>query len=1142
MRRPLLSQPPLVICVLLSALVLVSLSAGAQVRRALPTHMAAPATEPTTGATTQPIRFGITLRLHNVAALQALLKAQQTPGNSRYHQFLSRAQFMEQFGPTQAEYDQVMNFAKAQGFTVSRTFENRMLVNASGAPAQVNKTFAVKMQNYKSTVDGHTYYAPNVEPTVDSALPILSVDGLSTRELPKSQIVRAAVVKGATTGSGTDGQFLGSDIRAAYAPNTTLTGAGQTVGLIELGPYNASDVQAYFSAVNQPLNVPIYNVLLDVDGVCSNGCDDGEEVIDIQQAISMAPGLAGVIVYEAYGSGSDAMTAYAQAASDDVAKQLSLSFTFGGTPSTMEGYEQVFMELAAQGQNVLVASGDSGAHPGDLSYPGNSPNVTNVGGTDLITSGPGGTWQSETTWVGSTGGWNTGSVIPSYQTPVINSANQGSAQFRNASDIAAEANTDNFFCANGSCQGGIGGTSLASPRWAGFLALANEQANGNAIGFVNPTFYALGQTSNYTTAFHDITQGNDFNANSPSMFSAAVGFDLVTGWGSPNGNGMLETLAPPALASAPNFTLTVASAQEILTPGQSASTAISLAPTNGFAGTVDLTVAMIGSPAGLTATLDNNTLSGSGSTTLNLTTSANTPGGNMMVAVTGSSGSISHTAYIEVSLPDFSIAATPNKVYLNQSNMASSKIAVTDTNGFTSPVSFSLAGTPPLVTATLLPEKSTTSATLNLKASVIAPTGTGAPLTLTGTSAGTSHVTPVLSVAISAGLGDCGLGTPVDLSKSYNLTGIRSDNSPFTDGGLDGGGSAYSATVLTTARTLNGIRFKLGSPNVPNVVFGTGQTIALPEGSFVSLQFIATGIEGNQAGQVVTVTYTDGSTSQFSQSFSDWFTPSTNVNEGEAVAMPYRNLAAGTPDSRQFNVYAYTLLLNGSKTVKSVTLPNNRDVVVLAASLSDVPMGVQVNLAKSYNLSGIVTDGSTFSPEGGLDGGGTAYSANLLQDTSAAGENIVVGPSEFHLAGPNVEDGINGTGQTINLPAGFYSDLKLLATAVQGNQTSQTITIHYLDGTSDIVQQSFSDWSSFTGFSNESLAIAMAYRDNNDGTVNNQTFNAYLYTLPLKGLKPIKSITLPNNPDVVVLAVTLDPSSAVDLEPLICPVISPFIK
>jgi len=235
-------------------------------------------------------------------------------------------------------------------------------------------------------------------------------------------------------------------------------------------------------------------------------------------------------------------------------------------------------------------------------------------------------------------------------------------------------------------------------------------------------------------------------------------------------------------------------------------------------------------------------------------------------------------------------------------------------------------------------------------------------------------------------------------------------------------------------------------------------------------------------------------------------------------------------------------LLNGSKTVKSVTLPNNRDVVVLAASLSDVPMGVQVNLAKSYNLSGIVTDGSTFSPEGGLDGGGTAYSANLLQDTSAAGENIVVGPSEFHLAGPNVEDGINGTGQTINLPAGFYSDLKLLATAVQGNQTSQTITIHYLDGTSDIVQQSFSDWSSFTGFSNESLAIAMAYRDNNDGTVNNQTFNAYLYTLPLKGLKPIKSITLPNNPDVVVLAVTLDPSSAVDLEPLICPVISPFIK
>ncbi len=103
----------------------------------------------------------------------------------------------------------------------------------------------------------------------------------------------ANTVRSDTTGSGSGGQFLGSDIRAAYAPGVALDGTGQTLGLIELGPYNMSDVQSYFSTINQTLKVPIYNVLLDVDGLCegsptTSGCDDGEEVADIEQAISMA--------------------------------------------------------------------------------------------------------------------------------------------------------------------------------------------------------------------------------------------------------------------------------------------------------------------------------------------------------------------------------------------------------------------------------------------------------------------------------------------------------------------------------------------------------------------------------------------------------------------------------------------------------------------------------------------------------------------------------------------------------------------------------------------------------------------------------------------------------------------------------------
>ncbi len=150
-------------------------------------------------------------------------------------------------------------------------------------------------------------------------------------------------------------------------------------------------------------------------------------------------------MYEAYGSGSDALTAFTQAANDNIAKELSLSFGWGGTPTTEPGYEQVFLELAAQG----VASGDAGANVGSVGYPGNSQYITAVGGTDLTTTGPGGPWQSEMGWIGSGGGWNTQAPIPSYQLPVINAANQGSTNYRNIPDVSAEANTDNYNCVNG---------------------------------------------------------------------------------------------------------------------------------------------------------------------------------------------------------------------------------------------------------------------------------------------------------------------------------------------------------------------------------------------------------------------------------------------------------------------------------------------------------------------------------------------------------------------------------------------------------------------------------------------------------------------------------------------------------------------
>ncbi len=1108
-------------------------------RRALPTAAAAPLTEPALAPAepTQPIRFGLALPLRDRAGLEALVRGQKDPASPQYRRFLSSAEFQARFSPTQADYDKVVAYAKAQGFTVTQTFANRLLVSVSAPPAAVNKAFAVTMQMHQRAGEARQYHAPDVEPTVASGVPILSVSGLSDRVLPRPMLKHAPRPQ-TTTGSGQGGQFLGSDIRTAYVGASTLAGEGQTVGLLEFGPYNVSDVTSYFSTIRQPLHVPIYNALVGgVDGVCAGtpatgGCDDGEEVIDIQQAISMAPALAGLIIYETYG-GADGLGIFAQAASDNIAKSLSLSFGFGGTPATQPGYEQVFLEMQAQGQNLFIASGDGGAFPGDGGYPGNSPNVVDVGGTDLVTAGAGGPWQSETAWIGSGGGWNTASPIPGYQTAAINSANAGNPNFRNVPDVAAEANTDNFFCANGGCSTGIGGTSLAAPRWAGFLSLVNEQADGRPVPFLNSLVYPLGQTAGYAAALHDITAGNNFNAASPNLFQAVPGYDLTSGWGSPNGQGFLDAAAPPAFnQTAPNFSLAAAPAALNLTPGATGTATLTLASANGFSGAVSLNATLIGAPAGVTATLGSPTLNGAGQTTITVATTGATPGGNYLLAVTGTADGLTHTAYVRLALPDFALTGTPATVYLNQRGSATDTLSVEALNGFASAVSLALGALPPGLSAAFAPRQTASTSTLTLSAGVLAPTTPGRSLQVTGAAGSTTRTLPSLTAAVSAAAGECGLGEFIDFGPYFNLSALRTDGTAATDGGLDGSGSAFSANLLGPGRVLNGIRYRFGAANALNGVSLNGQTVPLPHIFSNALGLVGTAINGLQQGEAFTVTYTDGTSETYAQSFSDWFAPDPNVNEGEAAAFPYRLRAAGTQDARQFNAYGYTLALNPRKLPASLTLPVNRNVVLLAGTLSLQPFGTQVNLAGAFNATGVYTDGTQFAGDGGLDAGGAAYSGTLLQDGTT--ELVTAGNTRFRIAAANTPNTVYAAGQTIPLPGGFYSNLKLLGAGVQGDQTDQPLTVRFTDGTTQTFRQSFSDWSAIGAYPNESVAVRTPYRDYNDGSRDNQAFYVYQYTLTLPPFKTVQSLTLPNNRNVVLLGITLDPPSVFDLEPAVC--------
>ena len=981
-------------------LILFLATVQAQERQTLATHVAAPQGSALIGrlAGSQQLHLAISLQLRNEEQLDALLQQLYDPASPNYRRFLSVQQFTDQFGPSVVDYQRVIGYLQSYGLKVTHTYSNRLGVDATGPAADIEQAFQVKLQVYRHPTENRTFYAPDVETSVEAGLPVLSVEGLSTFNLPRSMMKPVHPNQRAhsdQTGSGPGGLFTGSDFRTAYGGGTALNGSGQALGLIELGSYNLSEVVTYFKNIGQPLNVPITNVLLGgADGICSL-CNDGEETLDIEQEISIAPNASALIVYEAYTSSVTAYDAYLQVANDNLVKSVSLSFGWGGVPSQNADYETVFKEMAAQGQSSFVASGDAGANCGSGGYPGNSPNITDAGGTVLTTNGAGGAWQSETGWSGSGGGWNTQSPIPSgspnylwNQAPAINSTNGGNSNYRNIPDVAAEA-SDDYFCGYNSC-GGTGGTSAAAPKWAGFVALINQQAAANAtasgsnptIGLLNPAIY----DTSVDASFHDITAGSNYNSSSPAgctstEFSAETGFDLVTGWGTPNGPVLINALAPTA-AGNPNFSMSATPGTLNLTPGIGGTSFIAVTAVNGFSATTNLTVTIPGSsgssaPAGLTASLSASSISAGGNpVTLTVSTTSSTPGGTYVVAITGTSGGLTQTAYVTVALPWFELvpslapglASTSEGtvpvagVSITQGGTVIDSIAVEPFNGFSGTVDLALSGTPPSgVTWSLNPVTvtTTTTSTLTETASNTLPlTGANSPTTILGaTITGTSAGVPTQSTTINLNLfvnppASGGSGTAVDLSASYNLSAFYTDaDETAITTGLDGVGYAYSANLLNSGLNLSDVQFAFGPPNQPDAVYGTGTTIPLPAGTFATLQLLATGIEGPQTSQTVTVTYTDSSTSQFTQSFSDWCShlngggcTSTGGNSGEsvAVAMPYRDSAGGA-DNRVFYLYHYSFALNTSKTVQSVTLPNNRDVVVLAATLTA--------LAPSYSLS-----------------------------------------------------------------------------------------------------------------------------------------------------------------------------------------------
>jgi kumamolisin len=707
------------------------------------------------------MRLDIVLPLRNQADLNNLLQELYDPSSPSYRHFLTVPEFTARFGPSQEDYDAVIRYAKTNGFVVVGGSRDGMDVQIEGSVASIETAFHVSMGIYQHPTENRTYFAPDREPMVDLPFPLWHISGLDNFSIPHPMFVKKsdfasahginanAVVSHATTGSGPSASFLGSDMRAAYYGGTTLSGAGQNLGLLEFLGTDLADLDTYFNNVGQTNNVPI--TLLSTDGTSTScvdtraggSCDDTEQTLDMTQAIGMAPGLASLVMY--VGSTDTAMIS---AMTTHNPLPTTIGCSWGWTPADPSTLNPYFQKMAAQGQNFFAASGDASTWSSrNEAWPADNAFVVSVGGTDLITASAGGAWKSETAWVDSGGGISPDSIaIPSWQqlAGVINSTNRGSTTLRNGPDVSANANFTFYVCADQTtCTANeFGGTSFATPMWAGYIALVNEQlaANGEpTIGFINPTIYSQSVTSSYGTEFHDITSGTS------GSFSAVAGYDLVTGWGSPNGTGLINALAPTS--SSPNFTISTSPGSVSVVQGGNGTSTITTAVSGGFNSAIALSAS--GQPAGVTVSFSPTSIAapGSGSSTMTIAVASTTAIGTYTITVAGTGGSTTQTATVSLTVTavvsgNFTLSASPTSLTITRSSHGTTTITIDPSNGFAGGVTLSATGLGTGVTASFSPNPTTGTSTLTLTASSSATTGTRT-VTISGVSGSLSHTTTI---------------------------------------------------------------------------------------------------------------------------------------------------------------------------------------------------------------------------------------------------------------------------------------------------------------------------------------------------------------------------------------------------------------
>jgi len=452
------------------------------------------------------ILLSVGLPVRDAQGLANKIRDVSNPNSPNYRHYLKPEEFAATYSPLDTDYQALATWAQAKGLSVVNNFTNRITMTLRGTAAAVEQALYVNL-NYYLRPDGSQFYALDREPSIDLTASVLHISGLDNFILPTLDV---------SGGSGPNGELQGYDFRNAYASCTSLTGSTQCIGLLAIDGYDPSDITTYVSNNGLPSNITVTPVLLDgVSGIPSRGRASSEITVDIEMALSMAPG-AEIVVFEGPGTGTtrnDVLSA--MATRQPLCAQLSSSIRSGTTAVE----QQLINQLAVQGQSFFQSSGDQGEYPTD---PGDSldyANTTIVGASHLyMNSSPATKYDHETGTSGSGHGILSNVALPDYQSQ-LGGINNTSTTNRNSPDVTI-AGIDIRTTINGAFDTNWG-TSYSAPLWAGFMALINDQGQSNGVGpvgFANPLLYALSRAD---------TTGNYFND------FYATGYDPYAGLGSP---------------------------------------------------------------------------------------------------------------------------------------------------------------------------------------------------------------------------------------------------------------------------------------------------------------------------------------------------------------------------------------------------------------------------------------------------------------------------------------------------------------------------------------------------------------------------------------------------------------------------------